>query len=50
MENIDKDMSLNDLNDLKIYDKKMKSIITMSNRGFIFQLVFILIVLVFVFY
>lgn len=50
MKNIDKEMALNNLNDLDVYDKKMKSIVYISNRVFIFQLIFILILLVVVFY
>lgn len=47
MENTENDLALNDL---KLHNKKMKSIINISNQVFMFQMLLIIIVLAFVYF
>jgi len=50
MENTENDLALKDLNDLKFNNKKMKSLISISNQLFIFQMFLIIIVLAFAYF
>lgn len=47
MENTENDLALNDL---KLYNKKMKSIINTSNQVFMFQMLLIIMVFAFVYF
>jgi hypothetical protein len=50
MENTENDLALNDLKDLKLNNKKMKSIISISNQVFMFQMFLIIIILAYVYF